>query len=86
MAESFQFSNEPDVNECGSFVYLKESHTSVIGMREYFKSFIPCYALPCDEITTYFYPEKANIPNDEQNKSNFLSSYTEENKGDLINT
>lgn len=82
MAESFKFSNDPDVGECGSFVYIKESHTSVIGMREYFKSFVPCYALPCDEITTYLNPGSATIPNAEHKKSNFLSSNTDENKGD----
>ncbi len=82
MAESFKFSNDPDVGECGSFVYIKESHTSVIGMREYFKSFVPCYALPCDEITTYLNPGSATIPIAEHKKSNFLSSNTDENKGD----
>lgn len=85
VAESFQFLNGSSLNECGSFVYLKESHTSVIGMREYFKSFVPCYALPSDEITTYFHPESGTIPDNEQMKSNFGSSNVEENtnKGEL---
>lgn len=57
VAECFQFTNNStnSSNKYGSFVYLKESHTSVIGMREYFKAKVPCYALPSDEIGTYFH-------------------------------
>lgn len=58
VAESFQFSNglAPSCGSTGSFVYLKESHTSVIGMREYVKNYVPCYALPPDEVMFKFSP------------------------------
>lgn len=58
VAESFIFSNElsSSLGNTGSFVYLKESHTSVIGMREYVKDHVPCYALPPDEALSKFNP------------------------------
>ncbi|XP_048007265.1 molybdenum cofactor sulfurase [Leguminivora glycinivorella] len=36
-AESFQFASD-DNNNCGTFVYLQENHTSVLGLREIAKS------------------------------------------------
>lgn len=56
VAESFKFSNQltPSHGCSGSFVYLKESHTSVLGMREYVKDCVPCYALPPDEVLANF--------------------------------
>jgi len=54
VAESFSFSSSNENNvpsNSGSFVYMKESHTSVVGMRECIKtSNVPCFALPVDEI------------------------------------
>ena len=65
VAESFQFQNvtkqEPsadNINNSSSFVYLRESHTSVIGMREYFKQHVPCYSLPSDDIIEFAYKNK----------------------------
>lgn len=54
VAESFIF-HEPTNNvrgscDSGTFVYIKESHTSAVGMREYFKYQVPCIALPTDEL------------------------------------
>ncbi len=57
VAESFAFSSSianHGPNNSGSFVYMKESHTSVVGMRECIKtSNVPCFALPLDEIDQY---------------------------------
>ncbi|KAI9560495.1 hypothetical protein GHT06_011428 [Daphnia sinensis] len=82
VAESFLFSSMPsDSNDCGSFVYLKESHTSVIGMREYFKGNVPCYALPSDDIGTYFNLESHNgIHEKVYIKANLASSVFQEKK------
>lgn len=70
VAESFQFSNGgPSSDESsGIFVYMKESHTSVIGMREYFKKCVPCYALPFNELSRYLNNSLSN----QERKENFL--------------
>lgn len=83
MAESFQFSSMSSHSyDCGSFVYLKESHTSVIGMREYFKRNVPCYALPSDDISTYFNLEShSGIHEKVHIKDNLASSVYQEKKG-----
>lgn len=83
VAESFQFSNmSSNSNGGGSFVYLKESHTSVIGMREYVKRDVPCYALPSDEIGEYFNVESHSgmLNNVDTNTSN-VSSVSQEKQG-----
>ena len=84
VAESFQFSNDlssyQKQNDSGIFVYLKESHTSVIGMREYFKAQVPCYALPTDEIASYFSLTKLSCLPDAQTKckmNNFSEAHNQ---------
>ncbi|KAJ0178824.1 hypothetical protein K1T71_005599 [Dendrolimus kikuchii] len=34
VVESFKFSSDKDDSDCGSFVYLRDNHTSVLGLRE----------------------------------------------------
>ncbi|KZS21851.1 Molybdenum cofactor sulfurase [Daphnia magna] len=82
VAESFQFSSMSSHSyDCGSFIYLKESHTSVIGMREYFKRNVPCYALPSDDISTYFNLEShSGIHEKVHIKDNLASSVYQEKK------
>ena len=55
VGENFNFFSNPcqsDVEKsCGSFVYLRESHTSVVGMREYaLYNRVPTYSLPAHSI------------------------------------
>ena len=51
IGENFNFFSDPCQSgiekACGSFVYLRESHTSVVGMREYMlHDHVPTYSLP----------------------------------------
>lgn len=77
VAESFQFSNNKSSlsDKCGSFIYMKESHTSVIGMREYFKDHVPCYAIPSDEILSDLHPTKhfTSLPISTENEGKVFS-------------
>lgn len=64
IADSFTFSqresNVEEVSAFGSFAYLKESHTSVVGMRECFKNQVPCFAMPIAEVLKTL--EQAHLP------------------------
>ena len=55
IGENFDFSGDPCQSDAGrhngAFVYLRESHTSVVGMREYtLNSSISTYSIPADVI------------------------------------
>lgn len=82
VGENFDFfsdSNQTDTEKsCGSFVYLRESHTSVVGMREYMlQDHIPTYSLPAHSIDT-----QLTDPEEYCNQTKTSSGSTNDSKAD----
>ena len=77
VAESFQFKlPSENLNEhSGSFVYIKESHTSVVGMRKYtLENNIATYALPSDDANQTVHCDQKELIRSHANNSKFSKS------------